>query len=84
MNLVYGVAMRNLLDPALAEEVVQDVFILLAKKARKLASHPCIAGWLHTTSRNVARDARRKRLGHQRKLARFAAEAPQTEATQLQ
>ena len=80
MNLVYGVAMRNLLDPALAEEVVQDVFILLAKKARKLASHPCIAGWLHTTSRNVARDARRKRLGHQRKLARFAAEAPPAEA----
>ena len=72
VNLVYGVAMRNLADPSIAEEVVQDVFVLLAKKAKQLAGHPCIAGWLHNTSRNVARDARRKRVGHQKKLQHFA------------
>ena len=81
MNLVYGVAMRNTADRSVAEEVVQDVFVLLARKARRLASHPCIAGWLHTTSRNVARDARRKRLGHQKKLARFAAESETKSST---
>ena len=72
MNLVYGVAMRNIADPSIAEEVVQDVFVLLAKKAQALANHPSLAGWLHNTSRNVAREARRKRLGHQKKLAHFA------------
>ena len=80
LNLVYGVAMRNIADPSIAEEVVQDVFILLAKKARQLVNHPSLAGWLHNTSRNVARDARRKRLGHQKKLSYFAKEISIDEA----
>jgi len=82
MNLVYGVALRNTADPSIAEEVVQDVFVLLARKARSLVSHPSIAGWLHKTSRNVARDARRKRIGHQKKLKRFAEQSGPTDQVQ--
>ncbi len=74
-SLVYGVAVRNTSDPGAAEEVVQDVFMLLAKKARRLVSHPSVAGWLHLTSRNLARHARRRRLTRDRHLFSFAKES---------
>ena len=77
MNLVYGVAMRNTSNASVAEEVVQDVFVLVARKARELARHPNVAGWLHLTSRNVSRDARRRLLRHQRKLEHIAETTPE-------
>jgi hypothetical protein len=54
-GLVYGTALRVTGDAGAAEEVSQDVFVLLAKKARSLGSHPRVAGWLHRTSHKVAR-----------------------------
>ena len=68
-GLVYGVAMRATGDPGAAEEVAQDVFLLLAKKARALASHPSVAGWLHLTSRNLSRHAIRRRRTRDRHLS---------------
>ena len=39
------------------EDVMQAVFILLAKKARSLAKQRNLTGWLFLTTRNVARNA---------------------------
>lgn len=58
----------------LAEEAMQDVFCLLARKSAGLIGHPKVVGWLHRTAVNVSRELRRRRVGHERKLARFAAE----------
>jgi DNA-directed RNA polymerase specialized sigma24 family protein len=43
-GLVYGTALRVTGDPDAAEEVSQDVFVLLDWKARALTSHPSVAG----------------------------------------
>lgn len=60
MNLVYSAALRETNgDGAQAEDVSQTVFTELARKAPRLLGHPSVAGWLHTTTRLVAANARR-------------------------
>lgn len=81
-GLVYGVAVRATGDPGTAEEVVQDVFLLLSKKARQLAAHPSVAGWLHRTSQNLARHARRRRLCRDRHLFSFKKESQTLHASE--
>lgn len=76
-GLVYGTAWRIAGDRTIAEEVVQDVFCLLARKSAVLSGHPSVAGWLHRTAVNAARSQRRARIHHDRKLARFATESQQ-------
>ena len=71
-GLVYGVAVGLTRDGSSAEEVVQDVFTLLARKARQLASHPSVVGWLHHTATNTARHLRRSRISHDRTLLQYA------------
>ncbi|MCI0539253.1 MAG: RNA polymerase sigma factor, partial [Verrucomicrobiales bacterium] len=55
-NLVYGAVLRQLNDPALAQEVAQNVFVTLARRAMWLTGHPSLAGWLHRTAVLQARD----------------------------
>jgi RNA polymerase sigma factor (sigma-70 family) len=57
---VYGAALRVTGDPHLAEDVGQQVFVLLAERAATLAPRDCLAGWLYLTAVNIARNARRK------------------------
>lgn len=60
VDLVYGAALRQAGgDTRRAEEIAQVVFTRLARKAGELTQHPTIAGWLHTTTRFVASEARR-------------------------
>ena len=54
INLVYSVAVRCVGDPYLAEEVVQAVFILLAKKAAQLRHDKALSSWLFQTARLTA------------------------------
>lgn len=52
LGLVLGAARRQLGgDHHAAEDVAQQVFTLLARKASRLLNHDCLAAWLHTATR---------------------------------
>src|SRR6266446_9460559 len=69
LDWVYSVALRHVGDPHLAEDVVQSVFVLLARKARHLRPGTLLSGWLFRTTRHVAAHARR---AEQRRKSREA------------
>jgi RNA polymerase sigma factor (sigma-70 family) len=55
-TLVHMTAKRTCGDDSLAADASQLVFILLAQKAKSLATHPTLAGWLHVTAVRKTRD----------------------------
>lgn len=63
-GLVHAVAKRTCGDETLAAEAAQLTFILLAHKAKSLASRNSLAGWLHLTAvmqaKNLIRSNRRE------------------------
>lgn len=55
LDLVYAAALRQLAgDAHRAQDVAQEVFVILARKARALVTHPDLAGWLYTTTHLAA------------------------------
>lgn len=59
VGLVYSAAMRQLRDHHLAEDVTQQAFLKLARKAPSLKREIVPAAWLLVTTRYLASDARR-------------------------
>jgi len=56
-GLVYSVALRQTGNPALAEEITQVTFIILARKAASLGPKTILPGWLCRTARYAAANA---------------------------
>jgi RNA polymerase sigma factor (sigma-70 family) len=54
VNLVYSAALRKTGNAAAAEEITQAVFVIIARKARRLTGQTPLAGWLYQTARLAA------------------------------
>ena len=74
VNLVYATALRIVGETQAAQDVVQTVFILLARKAWAVRDGNALIGWLYRTTYRIALDAIR---GEQRRRQR------ETEAMKL-
>jgi len=55
IDWIYSVALRQVNDPQLAEEIVQSVFALLSRKAASLRPGTALAGWLFRSTCFVAK-----------------------------
>ncbi len=91
VDLVFATALRQVGDTGLAEEITQNVFVHLARKAPALAGHETIAGWLHRSAilesrarfRAEMRRRRREEVAAALAETEFQARNPAEDLTQL-
>src|ERR1043166_8686764 len=67
VDLVYGTALRKLEDTGAAEEVAQNVFAALARKAWQFAPDDSLPAWLHRSTLLEAREWLRGELRRRRR-----------------
>lgn len=73
-RLVHSAALRRTGQIQLAEEVSQNVFAILARKASSLRNHPCLEAWAMETTRLEARTVLRSERRRQSKIAALTQE----------
>lgn len=85
-GLVHGTARRILQDDDAARDVVQEVFVRLARDVRRVRPET-LAAWLHRTARNTAlnfhRGEARRRRREQTMSDHFNATAPAGDAAEI-
>lgn len=69
---IYSLAKRHVKDRHLAEDVVQAVFIVLAKKAGTIPSSTPLAAWLFRVARFAANDVIKRESRGRRRIDRAA------------
>lgn len=78
VDVVHGVCLRRLRDPAAAADAAQQVFVTLARRAAAIRPGTAVAGWLYLAAVNEAARAARAvatRRRHEMAAARLRAEA---------
>ena len=70
--MVFNAAFRKTGDRPTAEEITQNVFTILARKAAKLKRGSVLAGWLYRTAMFECSHALRKASSHKRKMKALA------------
>ena len=85
LNLVYATCLREVREPALAEDATQVVFLILARKANSIREGTPLAGWLFNTARFTAKNAlkreTRRRIHEQRATEEAMSALPGEDAT---
>jgi len=84
VDLVFGTALRILGDRTAAEEVAQNVFVTLARKAASIRAGDGLAGWLHRAAVLEARMRQRtdlRRRNREESAARLGTTMDTTEPT---
>jgi RNA polymerase sigma factor (sigma-70 family) len=79
LDMVYGVCLRRTGNRPLAEELVQNVFASLARKAGSLKPEVLVVGWLHRAAHFESLSAFRSESSRLRKMKEFMDFQPQTE-----
>ncbi len=67
ISLVHSSALRQVRDPVLADEITQEVFITLARKATLIHPKTILPGWLYRTTRFTAANVLRTESSRQRR-----------------
>src|SRR4051794_13444042 len=68
LGFVHSSALRRTGDAAQAAEVTRAVFLVLARRARRLSKNTMLAGWLFLVTALACRKLRKKRIGQLRRL----------------
>src|ERR1051325_2743242 len=68
LGFVYSSAFRRTGDAAQAAEVTRVVFLVLARRARRLRKKTVLAGWLFHVTAVTCRKLTRERFGRLRRL----------------
>src|SRR5437870_4080625 len=73
---VYSSALRRTGDAAQAAEVTRAVFLVLARRARRLRKNTVLAGWLFHVTAVACRKLRQKRMGRLGRLWQWISRKP--------
>ena len=73
-GLVYGIALRKTGSPQMAEEITQNVFLIVARKARPLSKRQGFVAWLHRTTAYEAANFLRTETHRKQTMKRYALE----------
>jgi RNA polymerase sigma factor (sigma-70 family) len=76
LEFVHSSALRQTGDAGQAAEVTRAVFLVLARRARRLRKNTVLAGWLFHVTAVACRKLTRKRFGRLRRLWRWIGRRP--------